>query len=472
MSRPRTGSLEYTQRDGYIVRIKRGVVRERIKLETRSMAVARARVAALLEDPHAKFATTETLLEASARIHEVRHEAGYRTAREAISRIRRFAEPVIGRRRASEVTTHDVNAILDYALGKGQSRQSIKHLKNALAAVYVQLVRESAVETNPVADASLPKMPTTMRRERAVLEDFELGIYLAYEHPDERHRAAVKQRQTMALTSRVFGGLRTNDLHSLRWEHLDAPNFRWGWAPRTKSKAPQKLEIHELLRPFLRDWWETMARPLEGIVFPAMRGERAGERKSGVSHAGAFRRDLERAFRAASAQGVAAPRPGTIRWRELFETTDYTLPVDFHSWRRAFAQALADAGANAQTAAILAGHSSLQAHQRYLQQSSRMRALPAGAAPDIQLSFAKNSGRTSGTVLDAEEKAERLWADALRARKDSNLRPSAPEAGLERGAARILRDWAGDRSGTSRDLPSLCQNSRAKRKLELHLGAP
>src|SRR5262249_31967724 len=157
----------------------------------------------------------------------------------------------------------------------------------------------------------------------------------------------------------------------LRWEMLDTQDgaFEDGWTPRNKAERPQRLAIPETMRPFIRDWWERHGRPISGLVFPALRGVNAGRaEKRGVSHAAAMRRDLQRAFGAAHAASPNSelPRRGGARWRELFDETDLTKPVDFHSWRRAYNQALADAGLNAQEAAALAGHASLSAHQRYL----------------------------------------------------------------------------------------------------------
>jgi hypothetical protein len=123
-----------------------------------------------------------------------------------------------------------------------------------------------------------------------------------------------------------------------------------------------------MLRGILRDWWERHGRPTEGPVFPARRGRRAGAVKGKTSHAKAFRHDLRRAFGLETWNSEASEfeeaRPQTRRERELFEETDFTLPVDFHSWRRAFTQALADAEVNAQHATALAGHPSLAAHAR------------------------------------------------------------------------------------------------------------
>jgi integrase len=116
-----------------------------------------------------------------------------------------------------------------------------------------------------------------------VLTDAELVAYLGYVHPQEHWRAAILERQVMACIARVFAGLRTADLHSMRWDALDSADgaFTWGWAPRQKTRRPQLLEVPEMLRPMLRDWWERHGRPTSGLVFPARRGRRAGEVKNG-----------------------------------------------------------------------------------------------------------------------------------------------------------------------------------------------
>jgi len=56
----------------------------------------------------------------------------------------------------------------------------------------------------------------------------------------------------------MFGGLRTGDLHALRVEAFETEDgrFAFGWAPRKKTARPQLLEVPEMLRPILRDWWE------------------------------------------------------------------------------------------------------------------------------------------------------------------------------------------------------------------------
>jgi hypothetical protein len=93
----------------------------------------------------------------------------------------------------------------------------------------------------------------------------------------------------------------------------------------------------------------------------------------------------------------------TARERELFTDTDETLRVDFHSWRRAYSQALAEAGVNVQTATALAGHASLGAHQRYLASAGTMKSLPAAALPNITVREAAGSASPSSGVIGSGE---------------------------------------------------------------------
>lgn len=195
----------------------------------------------------------------------------------------------------------------------------------------------------------------------------------------------------------MTAGLRTGDLHVLQWSGFDTEGgaFTWGTAPRRKTARPQRIAVPEALSPILRDWWERQGMPSVGLVFPALRGKRAGEgTKTRVSHADALRRDLQAAFKAYRAQHAelgnavldeVVPGEASPRWAELFKETELTRPVDFHSWRRRFVQVLSDIGMSAQQAQKLAGHADLSAHERYLRTSARLLEIPNEAMPDLSL---------------------------------------------------------------------------------------
>src|SRR5690606_14918725 len=131
--------------------------------------------------------------------------------------------------------------------------------------------------------------------------------------------------------------------------------------------------------------------------------------------------------------------------------------VDFHSWRRAFVQALAEAEVNAQQAAALAGHSSLAAHARYLHATAKARELPEAALPALTVrvgadggggahggeSFAPSLGETSTT----HELEPLVFCGADGTRTRGLRRDRAPQAHLAAENSYIRADDPGDETG-------------------------
>jgi integrase len=436
MGRKRTGH-KFQRNEWWYARVTTDVdnetIRPTVALGTKNETVAERKLQRLLaaEVPSTEEAKrAENFAELAERIYAKRIEEadaeqpGSKGPREELAQLRTYAIPVIGKLSALTLSKTDINSVLDKAKDQSLGRSAVAHLKQRMSNVFAAFQREpGGREDNPVEAASMPKFPETVVKERAVLMDEELAIYLAWEHPVKHLRNAVLERQTMACVARMFGGLRTGDLHALEWDALDVEDgvFAWGYASRKKTKKPQLLEVPEMLRPILQAWWNQAGAPLEGIVFPVRRasrlGDRVGEVRRNVSHAKAFRRDLQRAFAAAVERGEKAPAKGSRRWKQLFTETNFTLPIDFHSWRRAYAQALADADVTAQQAQALAGHADLGAHARYLRNTEKMRTMPAAALPRFKLRQ-KTNAIASTSTNPAESDSNAL--DAL-ARKSMEL---------------------------------------------------
>jgi len=395
-----TGQLIW-RKSGWYGRYMATVDGERIRvsraLGTTNKVVAKRKLARLVASGEASASVverSETYSEAAERIRTQREAEGYRDVYNERIRDRQYLCPMLGDVPVTDIGKEHIRAVIDDAVTTGRSRETLAHIRSAASIVFRVLEEEGGIPdgTNPAKDIRIPKMAKRDPRERAVVSDAELALYLAWDPPEGTFRVSAIERQVMASVCRMFGGLRTGDLHALRWEAFDSAEgtFTVGWAPRQKTRRPQLLEVPETLRPILRRWWDLTGRPAAGLMFPARkagkRGDRAGQERLNVSHAKAFRRDLQRAFTWAHERGVAGvPTPASPRWRELFEEGEFTRPVDFHSWRRAYTQALAEAGLNAQQATALAGHASLDAHARYLRNSGRMRSLPDSAVPKLGL---------------------------------------------------------------------------------------
>jgi len=454
--RPRTGGLllkngQYyarfrTEVDGETIRVVRA-------LGTESRAVAKAKLARLLtaELPVERASEGETFEQAAVRVADAMVATGSRSWAENLSRLREHVFPALGAMPVEAIKARHISDVLEGIRIKDRrsggevmpARGTLKRLLTTVSVVLDDLWRKEQLPENVARRVKVPKA-TQRVTERAVLTDTELACYLDWQHPEESCRMGVLERQTMSCIARLFGGVRTSDLHQMAWDSLDSTNgrFEWGYAPRSKTSRPQRLLIDEMLRPIIRRWWEANGSPLDGLVFPALRdGEysKAGEgEKHQVSHAKAFRRDLRRAFGIDRFERVSVKRKNgrdmdTLCWvesrkptpreRELLHGTRNTLPVDFHSWRRAYCQALADAGVNSQLAKSLAGHSTEAAHERYLRSSEKARALPEQARPKVRLEVKKGplpslgSSRSQSEQFLVEPRGIEPLTSALRTRR-------------------------------------------------------
>jgi len=276
--------------------------------------------------------------------------------------LRNYAYATLAKLFLGDIRPRQLRAILDAAVAQGKSQQTIKHIKATLGRVFRRAYLDEIIAENPMDKVELPVI-REVRKERELLNDDEFATFVT-------HPAVDLELQLLGLAARCEGGMRTRDLTAWTWDHFDLERFAWCVIPRTKTGRPQRMEIPPLVAERLHAWWEKHGRPRTEPVFPVTRGRRRGEARKtrGVSFADRLRRGL-----------VAA----NITRRELHHETPFSLPVDFHSFRRAFATALADAGVNEQQAMALTGHADSRAHKRYVLLGNATRPLPAAALPRI-----------------------------------------------------------------------------------------
>jgi integrase len=166
-----------------------------------------------------------------------------------------------------KVRPADIRLALELAKETGKSQKTLANIRASASAVFDELWRSEVIADNPVKRTPTIRAKVD-RRERAVLTDEELALYLAWRHPDERFHVFVEQRQIMSLISRVLGGARTGDLHALTWQSFDLEHFAYAWVPRKKTERPQRMHIEPMLRPYLRAWSARMGAPSKGSSSP------------------------------------------------------------------------------------------------------------------------------------------------------------------------------------------------------------
>ena len=115
----------------------------------------------------------------------------------------------------------------------------------------------------------------------------------------------------------------------------------------------------------------------------------------------------------------------------LYFEAENTLPVDFHSFRRAFSTALAEAGVNTQKALTVTAHANEKIHAIYVAKTREMRTIPENAMPKLLTSSLPGFDRA---VVDAV--LERDKTILVGGFEDDPEDPGDPPAGVSMVTAR------------------------------------
>lgn len=363
MPRPRTGQLIWT---GSAYSARFGREGKLIPLHTDDKRLARAALTRLLNDPAAEAPAPEgeTFQAAAERLVKVQLDADVPSAPARISRLRRWAFPIIGTMPVGKVKPGHCTSVLEHVAGLGRSSTTIGHMRGDLIFVFGRLLKEEAVTRNPARGELVDTPPgTDDPRPRVLLRDEEFATLV-------NAPTTPAQLRMMAIVSRAFGGMRTSDLRAWMWEHVDTTT--WGWAdvprPKTDKKSRRKtppgvreylLERLELPPPVAAElglWHAAAGHPTSGPVFtfPPSRKSYAADLRAALAAAGVDR-------------------------HELHHHTERTKRVDFHSFRRAWSTAIGAAGLNAQMAMKVTGHRQMSTHMRYVR--PEVLQVPASAIP-------------------------------------------------------------------------------------------
>jgi integrase len=314
----------------------------------------------------------------------------------------RHVLPAIGKLPVCDVRPTHVRGILEEVTAKGLKRASVAHVRGVMKRLFRAAGEQELIDSDPTHFVRVPKM-REVKKARAILTDAEFAKFIACPGADLELRM-------LSLVARCEGGMRTGDLNRWDWTQVDRVDFAECTIPRAKTGVPQVLAIPDVLAPFLRAWWERQGKPEAGPVFPARRGRRAGGFRlgRGASYAEPLRRDLLRAgvVRLPPVKDESDPKGERLRPNPadpLYFETATTLPVDFHSFRRAFNTALAEAGVNVQHAMHLAGHSDPHVHARYVMRTAAMRTIPVAALPRLPIGRLSSARRGQGNVTAGDD---------------------------------------------------------------------
>jgi len=333
----------------------------------------------------------ETFGKAATRIVDRQEARGEKGAKDRRSRLRDFAGR-LDHVEVARIEGHHVASVLDAMVAEGKLSGTVLKMRTDISRILTALVREGAIKTNVARGVELPEDAEVDNRPRIVLVDEEVLRF--------RRRGFESELDMMALHARDLGGHRTSDLHAEDWSDWDTVHWkqvkvrrpktdgdgRRGKERAGKRRATRAFEkvVHAIPMTVLgptKAWWKKQGCPTSGPVFPVRKGPRAGERKGdNISYAKALRSALWE-------EGIVRPLPGfetavgdeRRKFCALQVDTDETRAVDFHSFRRAFVTALANAGATLQDAMDASGHSVATTSHGY--RGPRLIEIPEAALP-------------------------------------------------------------------------------------------
>lgn len=298
-----------------------------------------------------------------------------KTIKDLVSLLRRHANPRIGRTLVASLTFLDIIEVLEKAAKSGLSRQTVIHLKNGISAVIQGCYKRDQIPNlDMLKRVELPEFAASAveTRPREVLTDAEFLQLIQCE------KVALEMR-VMAASSRLIGGMRLSDLMAWDWAMIDTEGWTTCHVPRPKTSRVDKRVVEQRHRmpalavQLLKLWWMQAGRPVNGPVFGKRRRRRIGMGQIGDRRvrAAGFAERLRRALTLAG-----------VKRHALHHETPTRLPVDFHSFRRAYCTAIAASGLNAQQSMALAGHTSMVTHKRYLS-SAEVLEIPDAAVPNM-----------------------------------------------------------------------------------------
>jgi integrase len=375
MARARTGTLVFKRAAGWCARIFAEGERHWFTLGTTDKDLARRKMSKIVEGLASgeltldvKPSTQATVADYAAAWLDRRDAAKVVMACDERRHLEAFVLPAYGALTLQAFRTRDAREVLAGLVAKGYARETVRKVRATMHRMFDAAWKAELIEENPIARVEVPNEALVDNRERAILSDDEVSRFFAC-------RAVDAELRMLAACSRILGGMRTSETTRWEWTTVDRENFAHLSFVRAKAKRGQggklqRLTIPETLRPALRTWWQSQGQPASGPVFPARSGDNAGGFKAA--------RGTSYALRLRKALLVAG-----VDRSELHTATATSKPADFHSFRRAFASALAEGGSNAQTAMHLSGHSDAKTHSLYVMSTTAMQQIPGSAVPQL-----------------------------------------------------------------------------------------
>lgn len=236
------------------------------KFPTLTVEQARKRVAELNAEIEAGAnpAETKRLLKRTPTLSQFfleygqRHGARKASWKDDKQRFRDHIEPLIGKRRITEIARSDLAHVLSAASLKGLAVGTVRQLRALLSSLFKMATELGHMDISPAFQ--LKVLGTPVQRDR-FLQSKELPQFFSGLE-DEANKDIADLIKLALLT-----GARRDNVSSMRWQDLDLPNAIWR-IPNTKNQTPHLVTLTDEALAILKSRLATHKHRLEVNKFP------------------------------------------------------------------------------------------------------------------------------------------------------------------------------------------------------------
>lgn len=262
--------------------------------------------------------------------------------------------------RIASVAAQEVESFRDAELKAGKTPGTAGFALKVLNGVFEDARRKAVILANPVQ--AVKPLASTMSEERRPFTDAQVKALLA---------VADVEWQGMILFA-YHTGIRLNDAANLSRQNVEGGKllrFREAKTSHRKQRASER-ETVVVMASDLRDYLKSLPVPMkkDAPLFPSLHGRKTG---SGGGLSNAFSRLLDKA---GIERGQGEARKGKGR---RFSS------LSFHSLRHTMISRLANSDAPEAVTKAMSGHSTDEAHRRYVHMDTDAQAKVVAKAPRL-----------------------------------------------------------------------------------------
>ncbi len=209
-------------------------------------------------------AETKRLLKSTPRLSQFFTEYGQRHGERKVSwkddqqRFRDHIEPLLGKKKITEITRSDLALVLSAGLQKGLSPGTVRQLRALLSTLFKMATEFGYIDSSPASQLKVPGTP--VQRDR-FLQSCELPSFFYGLEQDSN--IDIADLIMLALLT----GARRNNVSSMRWQDLTLDNATWR-IPRTKNQTPHIVALTSEAVAILKNRLATHENRLKDNKYP------------------------------------------------------------------------------------------------------------------------------------------------------------------------------------------------------------